>query len=386
MSQYPKNDPNDTPRESELHNSSDGGFNTSYGGFMPLPGPPDPGPPPYGQPPPLPGAPPTGYVNLYPPPMPPGSGNDPYAYDPYTPIPSWPAPAPASPTYPQQTSDPTLPEYPSQPGSGATPIPPPQPPLPGGPPRGSERQKKVIATVLALIVLLGGTLLAAGVAHHNQDVATENAHSTATAQVQARATATASAIASTYPFSNHLVLDDPLANEGHAIQYGWDNDGTNCFFANGTYHVVEHEPLTRLCQAHRTNFANFTYQIQMAIKQGGKSAMGGLVFRGKEGAYQNYILLLDAQGNYGLITLIGQSGSNNQLIESNSIPGFTPGLGHTHTLGIVANGTHISFYVDKQKITEVTNSRYTNGEIGVLSHFGSSTTEVVYNNAKVWAL
>lgn len=380
MSQNPNSDPNENPYEQTSRRSqSQDSSNTGYGGPLPPFNQPSPG-----MPPPASAGPNTPYSNYGPSyaPPPPGSGTGPNPYDPYGPGDPY---APTMPSSPQIPGQPP-PAYPSQPGiPGATPSPPSQPPFVQMPPPRGGLNKKVIVSVLALIVLLGGSLLIAGIVHHNQDVTnTANANATATARVHA----TATAIVSNYPFSNHVVLDDPLTNGNHALQYGWDNYGINCFFANGTYHAVEHEQgLIRLCLArHTERLTNFTYQVQMTIKQGGSNAMGGLTFRSNPESAQRYLFLLDTLGNYQLRVTKDRTSNGNQLIEGKSIPGFDPGIGKPHVLGVVANGNRIALYVDKQKVTEVTNDRYTQGQIGVLSQFGDNTTEVEYNNAKVWTL
>lgn len=258
---------------------------------------------------------------------------------------------------------------------GTTPTPPPAPS-----PRASlwqrGQRKKIIAAGLALIVLLGGTILAYAVNRHNQSVATANANATATA------------ISFSYPFSNKLVLNDSLADANQAAQHDWDNDGINCFFGGGSYHVVEHEPSFRTCIAHRTNYANFTYQVQMTMQRGGNATWGGLIFRQKAETFQNYALFLDSQGNYTIILSASQNLSGRQRLTQGSIPGFTPGFGQSHTLGVVARGGHLAFYVDTHKVTEFSDNRYTNGQIGVIAEYleGNTPAEVIYQNVKVWTL
>lgn len=334
---------------------------------------PDPGYPSYGATGPTnPNTPQRGYDNPYTPYSPSGPGPTPNPYDPSS---------LADPDAPTELSfhTPPGPIYPPRPGAMNT-TPTPQPPSKPGHTRLSGLNKKVIAAVLALVVILGATILTTTLVRHNQDVANSNA--TATAQARIRA------ITSVYPFSNRLALNDPLTDNSHALNYGWDIDTTHCFFGDGTYHVVESENETFLCGAKSMPFTNFTYEAQMTIERGGKNAAGGLLFRAnlQGNTIQGYYLLLDTQGNYQLYITDNQSNGADQLIKKGSIPGFTTGFMQRHTLGIVAKGSRISLYVDTQKMTEVMNSRYTRGVIGVLAKYGDSATEVDYNNAKVWTL
>jgi hypothetical protein len=51
----------------------------------------------------------------------------------------------------------------------------------------------------------------------------------------------------------------------------------------------------------------------------------------------------------------------------------------------VANGSNISLYVNNQQIDNVSDSTFSQGEIGVAAS-NNNLTEVVFTNAKVWTL
>lgn len=349
------------------------------------------------------------YSNPYGPPSGPGTGSNPYT-NPATPPPPGPAtgPGPYNPyapddpyaltmmsqrpvgtqgytTYPPQGS-----MYPQQ----QRPIsaPPPIAPTSSAPPKRGLGMTVLIA-VIALIVIAGG--LIGFVAYNNNQNST---HATATAQAQtlsqqaratatSRAVATATAIASTYPFSNKLVLADPLTNASHVSQYGWDNDGTNCFFANGSYHAVSNQAnYYYTCGAGRTSLTNFTFQVQMTIKQGGNGAQGGLIFRGIENNSRYYILFVDTQGNFALDISVNSKGANDRTLQQGLLANFLTGFNRVNTLGIVANGSQISLYVNGKKEFQVSDTTYTTGQVGFLASYGSSNTDVIYNNVKVWQL
>src|SRR5205807_5839032 len=116
---------------------------------------------------------------------------------------------------------------------------------------------------------------------HNTQVANTNATATAqtngtaiahnaTAVAQAHATATAqsiltaTAVASTYPFSANVVLNDPLTDNNHGYQWKTNSD---CSFTGGAYHAADSSNNTYVrCPASNTNFSNFTYQVTMQAK------------------------------------------------------------------------------------------------------------------------
>lgn len=354
MSQYPNRDPNAQPYGPD---PSYPGRATGYGGPQPPSGPHPNSPPPGAHP-------QAGFNPNTPNPLTsqPEAGawyNPPTRNDPY---------APTTPDFELASRLSSLPPHPRPESMDTTP--PPQPSVPVAVSRQNGLNKKLIATVLALILLIGATILAATLAHRNQDHASTNITS------------------SVYPFSNHLALSDPMTDNSHAAQEGWTEDGTNCFFANGTYHtVVPRSSSGKACWAPYTTFTNFTYQVQMVFKQGGNDAIGGLIFRAHIGTGQYYYLLLHSQGRYAFRMSTGYH-SPTQLIQRNRIPSFVSNPDQPHTLGIVARGNHISLYVDQRRMTEFTDSHYTNGEIGVLAltNKAGNAVEVDYSNLKVWTL
>jgi hypothetical protein len=232
------------------------------------------------------------------------------------------------------------------------------------------------------------------VLYNNHQTGVTNANSTATAQVQATGTAQATANAQAtatyvkthYPFSTNLVLNDPLKDSSGVAKYGWDTDG-GCAFADGAYEATESKTNFILpCAAENPTFSNFTFEIQMAIKTGGNGANGGVFFRANMSSDALYVLFLDTEGKYELDTRANSSGSSTITLKSGQVSNFATGFFQVHTIGIVANGSQITVYIDQNQVAQTTNTTYTSGQIGVISEYGSSSTTVAYTNAKVWQL
>lgn len=251
----------------------------------------------------------------------------------------------------------------------------------------------MLISIIALLLVVGGSIF--GVVAYNNNQATLHANATATAQanlnLQASATAhvaaTATAIASTYPFSTNLVLNDPLVDNSKGVD--WDNDGKFCFFRGSAYHVFDNQANTyQTCAANKTDYTNFTFQVEMVIKSGGDSAGGGLIFRADNADSKYYRLYIDQQGNYGILVSVDTTGTNGNArrLQTGVASQFTTGLGQTNTIGVAVRGDQISFYVDHQQVTTVTDSTYTHGQIGVTADELSGNTEVIYTNAKLWQL
>lgn len=332
-------------------------------------------------------------------------------------------PAPTSPQYPQQGQFPSNPQYPQQgqfsssPNQYAAPTTPNQftpnqyqqptaqyqgagtfspPPTQ---PKKSSNLRIILIALAAIIVIGGGLATFFAVSAHNTQVANDNATATArvnstntavaqanaSATANARATATANAqatataIASTYPFSTNVKLDDPMADNSKGA--GWKTSSA-CSFTGGTYHVkVQTSSTYDTCPASSTNFTNFTYQVTMQINSGD---YGGITFRGNDASSHFYAFAVNTDGTY-YIELYTAS-SNPKELGTDFTSAFNTGAGASNTIGVVAKGSTMTFYVNNQQVTSVTNSTLTGGQVGVIGYDVSNTADVAFSNAKVWDL
>jgi hypothetical protein len=404
MSQNPSG-PNYNPNPYEPNPNYPGISGTSYGGgpsSAPPPGQnpnyvyPSPNPPFGGNP--GPNASEAGYrpyesPGAYPPPPP---GPNPYiapAPPPVTPVPN-PYDPYAAPTAISQPPPPSAgyPPYTSYPPAGPVLEGMPMPVVPPGPSQ-SNRLGLVITLALAVVLVVGGSIF--GVVAYNNHQNTVHANATATVDSQVTATAqiyaTGTAVASIYPFSNKLVLDDPMVDNSKGVN--WDNDQkTGCFFSGSAYHVVQAKSgFYNTCAAVNSDYSNFTFETEMVIKSGGDGsggASGGLLFRAEEGNNKYYRLSIDTNGSYFILVIVDSTGTNGnaRIMKQGTASSFLTGLGQTNNLAIVANGSEYTFYVNKQKVDSFIDSTYTHGQIGFDADYGTSSTELVFTNTKVWQL
>ncbi len=394
MSQYPPNpNPNYDPYGQNPPNPNANTPGTSYGGpnqggqnpynpygTNPPSGPgsgpnPNPNPNPYGYP---------------PPPAPGGPAGTEYGSNPY---------APNAPTQ-RSGSDPNYNPYDpygqtvaSQgPASGQnygayTPPPPPQP-VPQ-PKRGGPSMRNILIAVIALVIIGGG--VAVGLVSYN-NVQKSNADATATAQANITATAhanatatfnanaTATAIASTYPFSNNQVINDPLSDNNKG--YNWQT-GTFCQFTGNAFHVSDNQTNTfSTCFGTNTNFSNFTFEAEMVINKGDG---GGLIFRGNVNTNQLYRVTFYTSGNYGVYVYVDNTGSNARILKYDTLPSGVD-LTNTNTVSVVARGSTLTIYLNQTMLTSISDSTYAKGQIGFSAYDVTSATEAVFTNAKVWQL
>src|SRR5581483_1420464 len=107
---------------------------------------------------------------------------------------------------------------------------------------------------------------------------------------------------------------------------------------------------------------------------------------GIENNSRYYILFIDTQGNYMLDIAVNSKGANDRTLQQGQLAHFITGFNQANTLGVVASGSQISLYVNGKKEFQVSDTTYTTGQVGFIASYGSSNTDVIYNNAKVWQL
>ena len=227
--------------------------------------------------------------------------------------------------------------------------------------------------------------------------ATASAQSTATAvsvgatatTISAQATSTAIALQATVTAYNNimdqgtLALKDPLLDNSQGNN--WDTislvGGGGCQFADDGYlsSMLQKGPFS-LCFARATNFANFTYQVQMKIIQG---TQGGITFRADSTSGSFYYFHIDRNGTYGLEVYSGNNPVPGQPLSQGPAPAILTGLGQTNLLGIRANGDKIDLYVNMQQVASVNDNTYASGQIGVVADAMNAPTAVVFSNAQV---
>ncbi len=347
-----------------------------------------------------------------------------------TPTPAYYAPTGASPNNPTVSSSsanvppppPPYTNYGSQPYGVQSPYstPPPHPyntPPPASyisngeaqfvPPPSSQRRSNrtgliIGVVVLALVIVVGGVLAvshlgtpggstsATPTVSPAQATEAAQAHATATAitaTAQAQASATAAVIvANPNPYTpglGKLALIDPLSDNSKG--YAWDasvhTDGT-CAFSGGSYHSST--PKTQffyLCTAEVTDFSNFAFEVQMKILQGD---CGGMVFRANSNTGKMYFFEVCQNGTYLFSRYLDFTGNNVKDLAGGSSAAITTGLNQTNVIAVVAQGSTLSIYVNKQKIASASDNTFSHGQIGLFADSNSHPTEAAFNNVKVW--
>lgn len=239
---------------------------------------------------------------------------------------------------------------------------------------------------------LTGTAVAqvTGTAHANatstaQAVATSTAQANATTTAIAGATATAIALQNLYTTvtRGNPALNDPLT--GNDANH-WDENqavgGGGCAFSGGAYHAtMPQKGFYFACFSQATTYTNFAFQAQLKIITGDD---GGIVFRGDSANYKFYRFYINQKGSYCID--LAQDINHVKSIACNSSSVINTGLNQTNLLTVIAQGSNIDLYINKQYVYSLSDKTYSSGKIGVFVGDETNATDVAFNNAQLWTL
>lgn len=248
------------------------------------------------------------------------------------------------------------------------------------------RRRNILLIGLALLIISSGVGLFY-IAHTAQVAVTEGL-----------AAASASAATATFVAEN----PDPYPpNTGKLVLYDrlnqralWDNrtdsaTGGACQFIDQAYHVSQSMRANPfLCTPSATptpDFSNFAFEVQMTIIAGN---CGGIAFRGNNANVQYYFFEVCRNHLYALLLYTGDTEDNAQILRENFLAIINTNLNQSNLIAVVANGSTLDLYMNRQRIGSVNDSTYSHGQIGLVaqSQRGEIPTEVVYSNAKVWQM
>ncbi len=182
----------------------------------------------------------------------------------------------------------------------------------------------------------------------------------------------------TQVISQTPTLNDPLTNQD---ANNWQDLSTlkSCTFTGGVLHL---SGSSTNCIGESTSFSDFAYQVKMTIIQG---TLGGIAFRVDAINQKLYLFAINPDGLYALIYAGGNAAgsANEKLLVSASSSAIVTGLNQQNTLTVIARGSSIYLYINKQYVTTLTDSSSTIGAIGMLA---GTTSNVTYSDAQVWTL
>ncbi|WP_141727734.1 LamG-like jellyroll fold domain-containing protein [Thermogemmatispora onikobensis] len=227
-----------------------------------------------------------------------------------------------------------------------------------------------------------------------QSTAQAHAHATATAITQAHATATAAAQATvvaaatvtaqqaTYTAATQgaPTLVDPLTGQNGNLWTLDSNLREGCLFSGSSLHsIVSSDHVFVPCLALATSFANFTLQVHMRLARGDG---GGLVFRANAGSGTGYLFFVGSDGNYSLML---SDGTQANALVGGPTPAIHTAPGQDNLLTVIARGSSILLYVNKQYVGSAQDTSFSTGQIGVFAIDLGHVTDAAFSQLQVWS-
>jgi len=173
-------------------------------------------------------------------------------------------------------------------------------------------------------------------------------------------------------------------NQGHGWDVGTNTNKASCTFTASVYQVSQ--PVDgdfHPCFAITTDFSNFVYEVQMTIVSG---QAGGIMFRANKANSTFYYFRVGQDGSYDLWTFVDTFIDHAHHLTGGPAPAIHTGYNQPNLVAIVAQGASFALYVNHQLVTNVNDSTYSHGQIGVVAYNQGSPAQVVYSNARVWTL
>ena len=181
--------------------------------------------------------------------------------------------------------------------------------------------------------------------------------STVAANVQAaqQAAATATAVKGGTP-----LLKDSLSRD---INNRWPNDGINCAFHDGAYHViVTSKDYLQPCELAPQTFDNSAMQVDVSLLSGNNA---GLIFR--VNGDQFYDFEINNKGGFFFRRHDAGAGSKYvYLMQNRQSAAIAPG-GQKNTLLALANGSDFKLFINGTFVGEAQDSTYVSGQLGLVA-------------------
>lgn len=260
----------------------------------------------------------------------------------------------------------------------------------------------VLVSLIVLVLIVGsGTIYYFGyyqpaqaqrtAAATSQSVATSAAQvAQITAQAAASSTAQAQATAQAHQDDyTRATSGTPALNDAMSSPTGsqWEELNSSahgvCGYSAGSYHsTMPTAGFFQPCFAKNTHFSNFAFQVNMTITQGDQ---GGIIFRADEVNNKFYLFNIGVDGAYNLYLYVNNQGTQAQTLLSGTST-LIKLAGQNNEITLLARGSSLSFYINRQYLTSITDSTYSTGMIGLFGESKTQATNVAFSNVKVWTL
>ena len=238
--------------------------------------------------------------------------------------------------------------------------------------RGATPLARALLLAILAILIIGGSGLIYSVAVGRP----AEFRAQATAIVQTLLTTTSPQGIYTNATSGKPVINDPLSSSSRSSWSETSKAGSKCTFTSGAYHLNSSgNNLETLCFSNTSNLSDFAFQVQMTITQG---SSGGIAFRVDTTESNYYLFFTRRDGIYGLL----RSDTNlPKILSYGPSSAINSGLNQPNLLTVIAHGSDLYLYINKQYVVTASDSAYRSGGIGL-----SGSGDVAFSHAELWKL
>lgn len=176
------------------------------------------------------------------------------------------------------------------------------------------------------------------------------------------------------------ILSDPLSDDSRGYWTTFSTSAGSCLFASDSYHVTAtgNDGLST-CFA-SSSFTDFVFEVKMTFVSGHGA---GIIFRANSRQHGFYYFEISQEGNY-VLYIFDTRAPFGHILTGGSSPAIKAGPGQSNRIGVVAMRHWLGLYVNQQKIYNINDSTYSNGEIGFATGGWGASGVATFSNANVW--
>ncbi|HVB62300.1 MAG TPA: serine/threonine-protein kinase [Ktedonobacteraceae bacterium] len=218
-------------------------------------------------------------------------------------------------------------------------------------------------------------------------VAAQASAAAASATAAVNASATASAQATMTAYDNQIVIgplaiNDALKDNSQGYQWSITTIPGNlggCSFVNQSYHSIIRADGTSPCFSVTRNFTNFSYGADVLLLAGDQA---GIIFRGQSNQGNFECFTITSTGNYAI--QVFQNYNLSSTIAQGQSSAINTKAGQMNLLAVKVVNNAISIYINKQPITTIADTSFSQSDIGMIAEDTGAATDAVFSNVLVW--
>jgi protein phosphatase len=186
----------------------------------------------------------------------------------------------------------------------------------------------------------------------------------------------------------HIVGTDPYREESfNAVGY-WDLEGTDNTIEGGRFIALDSRKDPFFTWSADVSLSVDDFYVEVTATFGEPCAGSdhyGLVVRVDESSFKGYGLEFSCDGRYRVEKFIGQFPTPIELIGWTESDAIRAGPGTTNAMGILALGSELHFYANRQHLGTAEDGEFTLGYFALFAHsFNTYELSAFFDNFEVW--